>query len=291
MLQDFAAFVLTHGRPEKVVTLKSLRASGYTGKIFLIVDDEDATAGQYIAKFGEDVKIFSKEEVAKKCDSGTNSGKRGGILYARNWAFDLAFSLGLKHFWQLDDDYTQFNWSSGNEGRYLNTTKSSKINSLDNVLAACIQFLESSNASTVCFAQGGDFIGGGAGKFHQLSRQGRFSRKAMNSFICCTARRISFRGILNEDVNTYVVDGMAGRLFVTVPRLRLSQAATQSQAGGITELYLTLGTYVKSMTTVMYAPSCVSISMMGYRSRRIHHRVAWKNAVPRIISQRYQKKR
>jgi len=291
MLHDFAAFVLTHGRPKKLVTLKALRASGYTGRIYLIVDDEDATIEDYIKKFGDDVKVFSKAEVAARCDSGTNSGKRGSILFARNWAFDLASSLGLKHFWQLDDDYTQFNWSSDNQGRYLNTTKSSKIKNLDNVLAACIQFLESSKASTVAFAQGGDFIGGAAGKFHQLTRQGRFARKAMNSFLCCTERRISFRGIFNEDVNTYVVDGMAGKLFVTIPRLRLSQAATQSQSGGITELYLDCGTYAKAMTTVMYAPSCVSVSMMGYRSRRVHHRVAWGNAVPRIISQKYQKKR
>lgn len=291
MLHDFAAFVLTHGRPNRVLTIKALRNSGYTGKIYLVVDDEDATLADYAAKYGDDVKVFCKEEVAAKCDSGTNSGKRGGILFARNWSFDLAASLGLKHFWQLDDDYTQFNWSSDNQGRYLNTTKSSKIKNLDNVLAACIQFLDSSKASTVAFAQGGDFIGGAAGKFHQLARQGLFSRKVMNSFICSTERKFRFRGILNEDVNTYVTEGMAGKLFVTIPRLRLSQAATQSQSRGMTDLYLEFGTYLKSFSTVMYAPSCVSVSMMGYRSRRVHHRVSWGNAVPRIISQKYQKER
>lgn len=291
MLQDFAVFILTHGRPNRVATVKALRVSGYTGKVFFIVDDEDATADDYKKTFGDSVKVFCKSHVASKCDSGTNSGKRGSILFARNWAYDLAESLGLRYFWQLDDDYTQFNWSSDNDGNYLNTTRSSKIKNLDNVLAACLQFLQSSNARTVAFAQGGDFIGGGAGKFHQLARQGRFSRKAMNSFLCCTSRRLSFRGIFNEDVNTYVVDGMAGKLFVTIPRLRLSQAATQSQSGGITELYLDCGTYVKAMTTVMYAPSCVSVGMMGYRSRRLHHRISWVNAVPRIVSQKYQKNR
>jgi len=290
MLHGFAVFILTHGRPESIATIKSLRTSGYSGKIYIVIDDEDKTADEYIKRFGDDVKVFSKSDAASACDSGTNSGKRGSILFARNWSYILAKNLGLTHFWQLDDDYTQFNWSSDNAGNYLNTTKKSKIKTLDNVLAACLEFLDASNAATVAFAQGGDFIGGKSGRFHQLSRQGRFARKAMNSFLCRTDRPIAFRGIFNEDVNTYVVNGGKGDLYVTIPRLRLSQPATQSQSGGITELYLDCGTYVKSMMTVMYAPSCVSISMMGYRSRRVHHRISWNHAVPRIVSHKYQKR-
>ena len=42
-MRKFAAFILTHGRPDNVVTYKTLRACGYTGDVFFIVDNEDAT--------------------------------------------------------------------------------------------------------------------------------------------------------------------------------------------------------------------------------------------------------
>ncbi|EFN6257501.1 hypothetical protein FVI12_21595 [Escherichia coli] len=43
MRDDFCAFILTHGRPDKVLTYRTLRRAGYTGKIFIVVDDEDKT--------------------------------------------------------------------------------------------------------------------------------------------------------------------------------------------------------------------------------------------------------
>ena len=55
MRDDFCAFILTHGRPDKVLTYRTLRRAGYTGKIFIVVDDEDKTRNQYMAEFGEQV--------------------------------------------------------------------------------------------------------------------------------------------------------------------------------------------------------------------------------------------
>lgn len=46
MRDDFCAFILTHGRPDKVLTYRTLRRAGYTGKIFIVVDDEDKTRNQ-----------------------------------------------------------------------------------------------------------------------------------------------------------------------------------------------------------------------------------------------------
>ena len=60
MRDDFCAFILTHGRPDKVLTYRTLRRAGYTGKIFIVVDDEDKTRDQYMADYGEQVLVFSK---------------------------------------------------------------------------------------------------------------------------------------------------------------------------------------------------------------------------------------
>ena len=67
--RDFAVFILTHGRPDNVVTLETLRKANYTGKIYFIIDNEDKTADKYIQNFGADkVKIFDKKYYADQVD-------------------------------------------------------------------------------------------------------------------------------------------------------------------------------------------------------------------------------
>ena len=69
----------------------------------------------------------------------------------------------------------------------------------------------------------------------------------------------------------------------------LNKAPTQAQEGGITELYLDFGTYVKSFYTVLTAPSCVTIRSMGQVHRRLHHHINWKSAIPQIIAEEFKK--
>lgn len=95
MRDDFCAFILTHGRPDKVLTYRTLRRAGYTGKIFIVVDDEDKTRHQYMAEFGEQVLVFSKADIASRFDEADNFGDRRSIFYARNACFDLANWSGV----------------------------------------------------------------------------------------------------------------------------------------------------------------------------------------------------
>lgn len=44
MRNDFAVFILTHGRADNVVTVPAIKKAGYTGKIYFIIDDEDDQA-------------------------------------------------------------------------------------------------------------------------------------------------------------------------------------------------------------------------------------------------------
>lgn len=52
-------------------------------------------------------------------------------------------------------------------------------------------------------------------------------------------------GRINEDVNTYTNLGRCGELFMTIGAVQLGQKQTQKNSGGMTELYLDSGTYVK----------------------------------------------
>lgn len=51
----------------------------------------------------------------------------------------------------------------------------------------------------------------------------------------------------------------------------------------MTEEYADDGTYCKTMFAVVASPDCVSISKMGNRDMRIHHRIEWDCAAPKIV--------
>jgi hypothetical protein len=279
----FAVLILSHGRADNVYTLETLRRCGYTGNIYFVLDDEDPTADQYRNQFGaKNVIVFSKREIAKTFDVGDSiQDLPPAVVYARNASFQIARDLGLDYFMQLDDDYTSFmfRWADGD------VLKHCMIKNMDEVLEAMIQFVADTGADTFAMAQGGDFIGGVEGS--AVHRP--LMRKAMNSFIFKTDNPVTFIGRINEDVNTYVVEGMRGKLYLTTTAVMLTQQQTQKNKGGLTEIYLATGTYMKSMYTVMMCPSCVTVRQMGPSNPRLHHSVRWDNAVPKIISDRYRK--
>jgi len=285
--KDFAVFILTHGRADNVVTYKTLRDQGYTGRIVLMVDDEDKQISEYKKRYGSEVVVFNKQDAIDYTDSGDNFKKRNSVVYARNWNWKVAEEMGITYFLQLDDDYNGFRYTFDNDRNYI--TKQIRIKNLDTIIEAMLDFYIVSGAKTIAMSQGGDFIGGEGSKVSKLHQMGAFSRKVMNSFFCSVDRPFKFMGRINEDVNAYTEIGLRGGLFITVPRIRLEQGQTQANAGGLTDIYLDLGTYVKSFYSVMYAPSCVKIAEMGVSNRRLHHLVKWKNTCPMILSDEFKK--
>ena len=287
MRDDFAAFILTHGRADNVITYNTLRKQGYTCKIILLIDNEDAQIDDYKRKYGDEVFVFDKQKAIDITDSGDNFKKRNSVVYARNYNFVVAKELGYKYFLQLDDDYSAFRYTFDNYRNYI--TRSILIKNLDNIIKYMLEFYINSGAKTIAMSQGGDFIGGEGSKVASLEREGKFSRKVMNSFFCSTDRPFKFAGRINEDVNAYTELGNKGDLFITVPRIRLEQIQTQANSGGLTDIYLDLGTYIKSFYSVMYSPSCVKINEMGVSNKRLHHMVKWKYTCPQVISADYRK--
>jgi hypothetical protein len=272
--ENFAVFILTHGRPDNVKTLSTLKKCGYTGKIYFIVDNEDKTIEQYQKNYGiENVKIFDKKAMADEVDEGNNYDERRTITHARNACFKIAKEIGITYFVQLDDDYYYFGY------RY--DTGARKITNMDKVFEIMLNFYKSVDIKSIAFGQGGDHIGGFSGI--------KLKRKCMNSFFCSTEREFQFVGSMNEDVNTYTTLGSRGDLFFTFTNLQLDQKDTQSQTSGITDMYQRFGTYCKAFTTAMMQPSSVKVSMMNSNNPRIHHSIKWINTTPMIISERYKK--
>jgi hypothetical protein len=281
MATDFAVFILTHGRARNVKTYATLRKQGYTGPIYLIIDNEDDQADEYRRNYGDQVIQFDKAAEAARCDVGDNFPKRNVVVFARNACFQIARDLGVEYFLQLDDDYSSFRYKFNGDIEPIN--RRDPID-LDRLFLAVLEFYKSIPAASVAIGQSGDYFGGSQ-SFDSL----RLSRKAMNTFFCGVDRPFQFMGRINEDVNAYVALGNRGVLFLTLFNVAVQQEDTQQQQGGLTESYQFLGTYAKSFYTVMYNPSCVTISEMGANHRRIHHRINWNSAVPKIMNERYRK--
>ena len=281
--RKYAVFILTHGRPDNVITFEKLRKRGYTGEIYLICDDEDKTLDQYKKNYGEKVIVFSKNKYKGKFDVMDNFEGNKVIVYARNACYDIARSLGLDYFFEYEDDYTKFQFRKL-DGPVL---RAFLVNQMDMVLESMIECLENTNSCTIAFAQGGELMGG-ASSLHAIDRK----RKAMNTFVFKVNENsrddLIFTGRMNDDVNTYLSQGKIGKLFFQITDVVVTQLLTQSNSGGNTEAYKDSGTYVKSFYSVMIEPSCCKIGIIGIKEKRIHHSVSWKHAVPKILDEKHR---
>jgi len=282
MRNDFAIFILTHGRPDSIYTLNTLEKANYSGKYYIIIDDEDDSADKYFKKYGDKVIQFNKEKYNKIIDNADNFNDKRAIIYARVACFDIAKELGLNYFLELDDDYTRFSYRFNKYGEF----KWEDEIYLNKIINHMIEYLESSGASTIAFAQCGDFIGGEQG---DMGNAIKIKRKAMNTFFLKTDRRFKFLGRLNEDVSTYVRLGQLGKLFITINTIAINQKQTQQIKGGMSEHYKESGTYVKSFYTILFSPSSVKIALMGNKAMRLHHKINWRYTVPKILDESLKK--
>jgi hypothetical protein len=284
MNNDFAVFILTNGRPHNQKTYKSLQRANYTGQVFFLVDTKDPTGLEYVGNFGHKVIFFDKDEIAKTFDQGDNFQDQRAIIYARNACFQAAQDLGIKYFIQLDDDYVGFYFRFDEKHQFI--LREGQVKNIEKVFEALLKFYKNTPCHSIALSQNGDFIGGKEGTFAQGLR---LRRKCMNSFVCSTERPFQFVGRINEDVNTYTYKASTGHLFFTTNQVSLKQTATQKNAGGMTELYLDSGTYVKSFYSIMFQPSSVKIKLLNSAHARLHHFVSWKNTTPKILSEQYKK--
>lgn len=281
MRDDFAVFILTHGRAGNIKTLKALEDGRYSGKYYIVIDNEDETADKYYELYGDRVVMFDKLEISKRFDTADTFQDRRTIVYARNACFDIAEKLGIKYFLELDDDYTGFYYRWPKKKSLV----SQKCLQLDRLFESMIQWLDDTGALTVAFAQAGDFIGGvNSSTYHK-----KVLRKAMNTFFCKTENRFDFVGRINEDVNTYTTLGNTGKLIMTMTDVAIVQMQTQKNHGGMSTVYLDSGTYLKSFYTVMFSPQCTTVGMMGDKHMRMHHRIDWDRCAPKIISEKHKK--
>ena len=284
MIKDnFAVLIISHGRPDKVHCVNTLKKVGYTGKYYIIIDNEDNTSDRYYELYGDKVIMFDKSSMDGTFDIMDNFSGRSVPVFARNALYNIAKDLGLDYFLELEDDTMGFVHRYVEDGKL----KAKNITNFDDIVNAMVDWLSSTDIDTVAFIQAGDLLGGHERKLWQS----KVVRKAMQTFFFKVDNPIYFQGRFNDDVNMYLQYGKVGKTVLSIRDVVLITGETQQTSGGITEMYQQYGTYVKSFYSVMLRPDCVQIHGMTMFSgnRRIHHRINWDTAVPKIISSDFKK--
>lgn len=303
---DYCIIILSHKRAEflKKNTWALLDDRKSTAKRFVILSDDDPTIDEYIEMYGKDsVFVFNKSESEKMfnidlldCYHGKTNNKKGTV-WARNTQYYAARKLGYRYFIVLDDDYTDIYvrklMYKKNKKPYLPNVcnlkgidKETGISIFDKV---CLDYFNILNSQdwlyVVSFAQTGDYPGG----YQTTMVQQEYRFKSMNVFFCDTEKEVRYFGRMNDDVNSYVLNGSRGEMSLTIHGPCISQFTTQSEKEGMTDLYKLFGTYVKSLYTCIQNPSSCRIGVLGNTFPRIHHNISWKYAVPCVLDESFCK--
>ena len=278
--KDFAVFILTHGRAKTISTYRALRDGGYTGKVYIVIDNEDDQEDLYRQKFGDMVIQFDKRDYLEKTDLGDLDDDRRIGVFARNFIQDEAKRLGYKFHLQLDDDVHGFTYRFP-QGDVL---RALRCQHLDEVFAGMVEYMKETPITSLSFALSAYNMGGVNGSINE-----GMTRKTMTTFLMRADDVQYFNMRMNDDITTSLINGMRGKLYYSYLPVEVEVDKTQVQSGGMTDIYQKNGTYRKSFYSVMCCPSCVKVSAMGITDYRIHHTIKWNNAVPKLLSQRWSK--
>lgn len=277
---DWAIFILTYGRPDRVHTLNLLSRLGYSGDWWLVCSTDDDTLPEYLERFPNKVLTFDKDEI--QFDRMTLDPRQGTVVFARQATHQFAKRMGYRVYAQFDDDYMSLGFRNLEAPNWVKQLTIKDTDTFDRLCEATVRWLDESGATVVAWAQGGDHIGGSLNS----SWARIVLRKTMNTMWQHTDTDEPFLGLINEDVNRYVLGGVQGRTHLTAFRVQMQQVQTQASAGGMSDIYNDAGTYLKSFFPVMICPSGVYVWRMGPSrdNRRWHHGIDWPRVVPKILS-------
>lgn len=289
--RDFLIIIFSFKRAKLLykTTMQTLDRHLSKARRVIVVSDDDPTLDQYVRYFGrENLYIINKDECQKErpVDLGDAYTFKSVISWARNAQFKVARDLGYKYFVTLEDDYSEITLRTFYRNNLISSSRYSFTERFDETAEVHFRLLDSAPfLNSVGLAQGGDYIGGcGA-----LGKKG-FQMKTMNAIFYRTDREYEFKGRINEDYTAYTTNDQLGRLSLTFAGFSVNQGETQKNSGGATDVYKAYGTWLKSMYSVMFSPSCVSIGVLGTKSPRTHHNCTWKHCDVKVISSKYAKK-
>ena len=273
-------YIISKGRPQ-CRTAQTLTRINFPGAWFIVCGTNDETLEQYMARWGsERVLVFDFDEQVEKTDTMDNFGfeaKASGACPVRNAVREISWARGELRHWQLDDDYTGF-------ARFDPVTRKNRGirdgAELYEMMTAVSAFGHAVGLRNVGFPPSTMEV--------CPARVGGWSRRVFNAHNLPSDPELftPWVGRMNDDLINAINTWRRGGAEMTVKFMSMNMPPTQSEKGGLTEMYRNDGAVRKTAYAVMACPVAVKLVE---RFMRCHHKVDWPLVVPKIVSDRFKR--
>lgn len=270
-------FIPSYHRWDNLKTVKYFKRIGWdVKKIHVVIDSEADDKMEYeeaSKNMGFNLHVFDMDVARKRYDYVHRPSKsRRSAGQARNMIYDIAREMGLEFYMVQDDDTTGYQIKKF--GAYL---RSADKKDIEVVFEGVKDFMKKRRIGLFGISQTGDFIGGKNEKIYR--------KKVMNTtFVLLKYITRGERGVQDNDTSMFV-GIMNNGLFTGSlgDGLVLSQTASATAKGGLTDLYNECKLLNKALICPIQFPSAISAEKRKTNGGRVHHRINNKYLYPRIL--------
>lgn len=277
MNNKFGIFILSHGRAGNVKTYHTLKKAGYTGDIYVVVDDEDSQKDKYKEEFGEYCLEFCKQEYMDKADTISTDGTRISALFARMAIMDFAKGMDYDYYCMLDDDIEKIVY------RYpiKNSLKGMDVVRADYMFDCIVNFMRCAKLKVLGLQLAEGLIGG----LYGIYKNGLLNQVLAGSYIFSKDTDFRFFGSVNEDTVATLDYLSRGGLAWRLGCITIKTPERGSNGGGLSEDYAKKNWYYIDMHAVIVSPWCCKIDVNNENRQKIDMRFAR----PKILSEKYKR--
>lgn len=268
-------YIISKGRPQ-CHAARTLEKIKYPGEWFIVCGNNDETLEQYMARWGsERVKVFDWYEQVKSTDTMDNFGfgsMPSGAVPARNATAEISRARGERRHWQLDDDYTGFRTFDARTGSRPALNDGERVAA---VMERIARFADECGLANCGFPPATIECS----KEQALTN----SKRVFNAHNMPSGGELfeEWRGRLNDDLINAINVWRHGRVELSFKCFAVGMPPTQSEGGGLTDIYKGEGTVRKTAYAVMAAPGQVKLVE---RFGRYHHKADWRHIAPKIVA-------
>lgn len=269
-------YIISKGRPQ-CHTARTLERIGFPGEWFIVCGTNDETLPEYKARWGERVLVFDWAEQVKRTDVMDSFGfekMASGACPVRNATAEISRKRGEARHWQFDDDYVGFSGYDPASGKNKGLTGDEMYRRM----ALISEFGDRCGLGNVGFPPSTIEV--------EPKSARTFGRRVFNAHNLPSGGELFEPWVarMNDDLINAINNWRHGRAEMTVRFMAMNMPPTQSEGGGLSQLYKDEGTVRKTAYAVMACPCAVKLVE---RFGRYHHRVRWDKVTPKIVSGRY----
>lgn len=286
-MMKFAVFILSHSRASRVETYNTLRSAGYTGKIYIVVDDEDPQLSTYKDRFENsddytELLVFGKQPMIDIADTVYPEKKRSSALYARNFIENMAEIFRLDTFAMMDDDITSLRFRWIEDG----SVKSHTVNStMDKVFEYYSQYIIDAEIATASFPYSMFYVSGTSGLDKKITE----SRHTYQIHIRNTNFPVDWVSVINQDTITQLQTMQVGYIWWSIPYLVFDAEPMNSKSGGLKSVYDSIKDFDMAFLAVISNPSCCKVAYSSGPRSTMQIKEDKHTSYPMIVSERYMK--